>query len=364
MRKLVYIFLILGLVLNAQTINSQVEKEPWEKTIIDYGAKWYKTKEEALKGKESSHDAIRKMVNDVGTALLPCSGWFYIDHSTTLFRTRDAIYSKCKGIEYYSIGNKGVNIITDKPIDMFVITNEEQEVSGFTAWYVGPDIKQCAAVRIGGNPSNIGAEYKNEFLNSTIPHFRPRRTNAFGIKVDIDFVGDQRFAKRVDHTDRKDNPNFIENYGAHAVWVNYDEENENQHSHFHFANIRGYFKYVNTGIKIDRRPGSKQSLNTFDIDLKIFGARKFADIKGVNFGSIKIIGQEKYMTDDSVDLFNVQGGTMRSDIWIYDVGGRREGIYKVKDLELFGLSKLRLYERNGIKKLPNTNLAQSTLKND
>lgn len=351
MKKLVFLFLIIGQFAFSQSVT------PSFKTIIDYGAVMYPSKEAALEGKVSSHTAILNMIKDLGSAVFPPYGWYYINETVVLWRNRDSVTS-------LNQGNNGVNLVTDKPISMFLLTNNEQEIRGFTAWYVGPNItKECAVVRIGGDSLNIGGLYittKGKEIN-----FRPRRTNGVGLNIDVDFQGDIRYSMRVDHTGKNENPNFINNYGAHVVWVNYDEEKESTNSHLHLSSFKGFWRNVNTGIKISRRKDSKQSLNTIEIDAKIWGANQFFDISGINFSKIKIIGQEKksYSDIDKKKLFELKGGRINFDVFIYDVGGKRWGHVDVSDIRISGLAEMSIYWRNEKPRVPNTNFKNSTFLN-
>lgn len=351
MKKFVFLLLIVGQCVFSQSVTQSF------KTIVDYGAIIYSSKEAALKGKESCHVAIHTMVSELGSAVLPPYGWFYIDETVVLWRNRDNITS-------LNQGNNGVNLVTDKPIDMFLLTNNEQEIRGFTAWYIGSGItKECAVVRIGGDSRNIGGLYVGPTGKEV--HFRPRRTNGVGINVDINFQGDKKFSMMVDHTGRTLNPHFIKNYGAHVVWVNYEDIDESTFSHLHLSSFKGFWQNVNTGIKITRRKDSKQSLNTIEIDAKIWGANQFFDISGINFSKIKIIGQEQktYSDIDKKNLFKLIGGRINFDVFIYDVGGKRGGQVDVKDIKISGLAEMSIYWRNGKPKVPNTNFKNSTFLN-
>lgn len=310
------------------------------KTVLDYGAKLYATKDEALNG-ESFHKAGQKMLDETGTCLLPPYGWMKLDDSIFLWNSGDSVQSLGQG-------NKGLRIVANKPISMFFPINEFQQITGFTAHYVGNKItKECAVVQMGGDERNIGGSYYNSDLDKTTSHFWTRRTRVNKLFLDFDFVGEQRYYYSLKSSSPYGpNPNFVENGNAHGVWINYNDELESEHSHCHGMKVRGIYKFVNTAVKIERRIKT-QSLNTFDIDLTVWGARQFCNIKDINFSKIKIMGEEIIgcLSDTEINtlpLFEVSGGSLCSDIFVYDVGDgsknrhRKKGEYNVNRLDLQG----------------------------
>ena len=102
------------------------------------------------------------------------------------------------------------------------------------------------------------------------------------MNIDIDFEGDEGYMRRY-RSGSNLNPDYIENYGAHVVWVDYEDEGENTNSHLHKSTFKGYWRFVNNGVKITKRQGSRQSLNGLEIYAKIWGAKKFADIQSLSF---------------------------------------------------------------------------------
>jgi len=159
-------------------LNMKRELKSGFKTILDYGATIYKTKNQALDGAKDSSGAIADMLEDLGTAVLPL-GCFSLDNSTRLYRQGDNITS------LYG-DNKSVGLVTTKPINMFMPTHKAQKVSGFTAYYVGKDItKECAVVKVGGNHEGAIDLRKDK----TEYHKWKNRTRANGNIYDFDFIG-------------------------------------------------------------------------------------------------------------------------------------------------------------------------------
>lgn len=348
MRNFKYILVLFTTIAFSQVNHSlysdflqQYQKAQFSKTIIDYGATAYTSKKEALKGKKSSHTAIRKMLDEHGVAILPAYGWFYFDETTILWRERDVIYSLGKG-------NRGVNLVTDKPVSMFLITNNEQEIKGFTAWYIGKEItKQCAVVQIGGDARNIGAISKTPM--GKIQHFRPRRTNAVGVNLDFDFVGDERYSIAFDKWAKiKNNPNYIKNYGAYSVWVNFDEENEHRFSHFQDSSIKGRYRFVNTGLVINKKDRT-QSINSLDVDVKIRGARQFLNVQGIDLSKIKLKAQHQFMVSKEeakkLRTFELKNSSsVHFDRMEYDrstYGRVKRGLIDVENLKVDGYKTLK-----------------------
>lgn len=299
------------------------------KTVLDYGAKLYLTKEAAIAG-ESFHEAGQKMLDETGTCLLPPYGWMKLDDSVIMWYPHNAVKS-------LGFGNKGLNIVANKPISMFIPLTANQQITGFTAWYIGGEIKQeCSVVKIGDS-RNTGAYLQNRDTDYWWKSW-PHKTQINDLLLDFDFSGDGKYycSRKMNHP-YDYNENFVPNGNAHAVWVDFDREDEDIYSHCHNVKVRGYWSYVNTGIKITRKSNSEQSLNTFDIDVTIWGARQFCNIKGIDFGTIKIMGQEQDMLnwnhldplyansnkqdweEFTVPLWEVQGSSLKSQIFIYDV---------------------------------------------
>jgi hypothetical protein len=310
------------------------------KTILDYGAKLYLTKQDAING-ESCHNAIQNMLDEVGMAILPPYGWLKNEETTILWKDYDMITTP--------FGK--VNMISTKPISMFLPLNRHQTIQGFRAWYVGPDIvEECAVTRLGGDSRNIGAENHSIDTGITRPHYRNRRTNSVNLTLNYDFVGDARYYTKRGNPNSKHYNDFIQNGNAHGLWINYDEPNEDEYSHCHGLNVKGDWTYINTGIKIKRK-FSTQSINTIDANVKIWGARKFIDVNDVNFCKFKIMGQESRMInlDEDVDVLNITDcDRIMSDIFVFDVGAaerkKRKGIYKnVKRLEFVDYAKIHAY---------------------
>lgn len=339
------------------------------RTVLDYGAKVYSTIDDALNG-ESFHEAGQKMLDKTGTCLLPPYGWMKLDDSIFLWKSGDSIQSLGQG-------NKGLRIVATKPISMFLPINEFQEIRGFTAYYVGDKItKECGVVRAGGDDRNVGGSYYNRDTGNTTEHFWARRTRINRLILDFDIVGDARYYwSRRQSSPYNKNDRFIENGNVHGFWVNYDDNLESDHSHCHDVKIKGTYAFVNTPIKINRK-SKTQSLNTFDIDLSVWGARQFCNIKGINFSKIQIMGQEILgCTSDTenkeLPLFEVSGSSIKSNIFIYDLYDGREnrhkkkGQYNVSRLDLQGYYSLLndWYTNPQGTKILNADLNESTLIN-
>ena len=153
------------------------------------------------------------------------------------------------------------------------------------------------------------------------------------------------------------------NYGAHGVWINYDEENESTHSHFHYSTIRGHYYSVHTAIKIKKRVPT-QSLNTFDINLRVRGAKMFYDIDGVNFGKLVIRGQGLYMGYAEDPLFSLKNsGRIMYDVFVYDEG-RKGYIEDCTDIQLIGWSKIHRYLIGEVPGLAKTMFVNTTFKDN
>ena len=316
------------------------------KTIVDYGAKSYKWKWDAVDN--SCHNAMLDMLDDVGCVVLPEYGSFNHEGLVPMFKVGSSISS-------LSNTNRNVNLVSTKPISMFLPIHQYQTIKGFTASYLGNGIdKECAVVQLGGSELNIGGENYNSDVHikngdnyEILPHFWARRTQSQDLTVDIDFHGDKRY-----YNYSTNNPDsFVENGNAHVVWVNFDEENEHNKSFCQGMRIKGIWKWVNTGVKIRRREGT-QTLNTFDIAVKIWGARKFLDIEDINFSRIKMMGQERAMLSPgeigNVDLGNIKNShRIMYDGFVYDVGDARKIIFdNVTDIELEGWLKMHTKEGN------------------
>ena len=318
------------------------------KTILDYGAKLYKHNDEALDGQVSSHQAIQDMLDDVGTATLPNYGSLFMGDSVFGWYERGVVNS-------LGYGNRSVSLVTDKPISMFVPIHNRNIISGFTAYYVGDKItEECAVVRLGGDERNIGGiHYK--------PNGKPynrweNRTTAIGHNFDFDLLGDRKYYESATGSNSTVNPKFIENGNAHAVWVDYDNDTEDNTSNFHWIKIRGDWSYINTGIKITKRKGSKQAMNNLDMKVKIDGARMYADIHGtLNRSTIIINGQERstlgfnenipYINNQYIDpnkydqeewqvpMFYIEGSALNCGIYAYDRKNKSKmgrGRHKIK----------------------------------
>ena len=330
------------------------------KTILDYGATLYKNNKEALDGQVSSHQAIQDMLDDTGHAVLPPYGSLY--HGDSVFGWHDR-----SSITSLGQSNKGLSIVTDKPISMFIPVQKRNVIKGFTAYYVGDKItEECAVVRLGGDERNIGGIYYKS--NGTPFHRYPNRTSAIGHDFDFDMQGDENYYISATTNRAIKNPNFIENGNAHGVWVDYDNETEDKYSCLHWIKIRGDWNCINTGLKITKRKGSSQSMNNLDLKVDINAARMYADIHGtLNRSTIIINGQEKptlgfnenaiwseskreYIDPNRYDneewqvpMFYIEGSAMNCGIFAYDRHSKSKkgrgrhkikGQYHVKGLNL------------------------------
>ena len=277
-------------------------------TILDYGAKVYKSKDDALNGKSSSN-AIQKMVDDLGYAILPF-GWMKHDEPVIM-------YGKGQSIIGQGQGNKGVNLITNKSINLFRPIHANQEIRGFTAHYVGDKTKECAVIYLGSEHKG-GLNSKN---GSELYHRWKNRNQNVANYWDFDFEGD---------------------YNANPIWINYEKESDDLYSCFHMTKIRGFWRKVDTGIKINRK-AKTQSMNTLNVDVYIWGYNKMADIRGINFSKINIMGQLSKNIDN--ELFYVEGEQLKGNIFTYVESYKyKKGNYHVKDLDLSGYFDLLPYK--------------------
>ena len=361
MKKLFYLFLLISSFAFSQEITFTVDAENIKtefnvsKTILDYGAILYNTIEEAEVG-ISCHVAIQNMLDEKGVAILPPYGFLNISDSVILWNERAKVLS---------FGH--CNLVTTKPISMFLPLNINQSISGFTAWYRGNEItEECAVVRLGGDDRNIGTPIYDVDRDYQHKHFWKRRTRSLMLNLDFDMEGDQRYYTKRTRPTSKYLKSFVKG-NAHAVWINFADENEHAYSYCSEAVIRGTWNWINTGIKINKRVPT-QTLNTFDIDVKIWGAKKFVDIDGINFSKITFKGQEREMLGENeiVDLFSITNSNrIMLDAFVYDVGSKRVGkVENVTDLELKGFAKIHSYQLNsGETRLANTKFINCTFKN-
>ena len=335
-------------------------EENRQMTVLDYGATLYKTKEDAVNG-VSSHQALQSMLDETGCALLPAYGWIKLDDTVILFKEGDCVKS-------LGGSNKGLNIISTKPISMFLPIEGWQVIQGFTAWYVGDKItEECAVVRLGGDDRNTGGIYMNWDTQKYEKRW-PRRTKSNKCIFDFDFIGDRHYYYGKNQTSPyADNPNFVKGGNAHAFWIDFGEENESDYSFWQGGEIRGRWQHVNTGIKITRKKPSSQTINTFDIKVKIDGAKQYAFIEHCNHGDLEILGQDMMNLDDdekaTVRPFEITGGSIRSDIYIYDLTHDKWGNYFVDGLDVTGFVNKTIYNDIRPFRLHNTNLNDSRLMN-
>ena len=290
-------------------------------TILDYGATRYKSNNHALDGQRDSAQAINDMIDDVGVAVLPAFGSFYLNKETTFYRAKDSLVSLGQG-------NKNVNLITDKPIKMFRPIHNRQDIRGFTAYFFGE--KGGAVVYAGGKHKGGLDIHKNgkEY------HHWYNRTRLLDSTFDFDVQGLNNNVTPIELDYTK------EEMGG-AGW----------YSHAYYTKIRGSYNNVDLGLKIHKRPNAKatkdvmisrQSMNTFDIDVNIEFALKFADIRDINFSKIKIIGGVNKLLDK--ETFYIEGSQLHCDIFLYDLKeGQEKGNYHVKDLDLSGYWDLLPY---------------------
>lgn len=348
------------------------------KTIIDYGAVVYNSRLEAINGKDSSK-AIQDMVDDVRVAVLPPCGWIKNEKSTVLYRSGESVVSLGQG-------NRSVNLISTKPIDMFLPVYRNHDIKGFTAWYIGKKItKECAVVRYGGVPLPHGAIYEWYNIDHTVREQKTwhQRTQCISNDLDFDFEGDDNYIKsRETSSPYNYNKTFIENSGAHGVWIDYSANIEHAASYFHFTKIRGNWRNINTGLKITKKDASSQSLNTLDFKVSIWGFRQVCNIQSGNLFKIKILGQHQYMLNWNPDnfedenmeeykipAFEINGAMMHCDIFNYDRGsGKKSGTnkirgqYDVNKLDTQGLNNLGSWAGDNIRHI-DADFSKSTIIN-
>lgn len=271
-------------------------------TSILIGQTRYNTKAEALNGKVDSSADIQQLVNEKGIAVIE-AGWYYLNESIYLYKKRDAIVSEGQG-------NKTVNFIVDKPIKVFRPISENVDLIGFTVHVINTE--KVEVVYIGAE--HIGVAGLN--ADNSMYHIRPNKTTILGSTFDFDVIGDKYNSNVIPFT--VDYSNTLEHYG----------------SHFHLTKIKGYWKWVDLGIKIDRRV-STQSMNTLDVDVHIWGYNKMADIKGINFSTVRILGQ--MLKETGQELFYIEGSQLKCDIMTYTENFPYiKGNYHVTDLNLGG----------------------------
>ena len=272
-------------------------------TSILIGQTRYDTKAEALNGKVDSSADIQQLVNETGIAVLD-AGWYYLNESIYLYKKRDAVVGSGQG-------NKGINFIVDRGFKVFRPVSENTDLIGFTVHSIYTGTDKVEVVYIGAE--HIGVAGLN--ADNSMYHIRPNKTTILGSTFDFDVIGD------------KYNSNVI------PFTVDYSNTLEDDVSHFHFTKIRGYWKWINLGIKINRRV-STQSMNTLDIDVYIAGYNKMADIKGINFSKIRIMGQ---LLKNTGELFYIEGAQLNCDIFTYtEHWNFSKGNYHVTDLNLSG----------------------------
>ena len=268
------------------------------KTILDYGATAYKTKQEALNGRSSSQ-AIEDMITEWGTAILPDYGYLKHDKEIILYRKGDSVIGGCNLV---GNGNK-----------MFRPINHNQTIKGFTAH-----------LENGGSVVYVGGAHKGA--------------------IDINSAGKEyhKWANRSRVINNEWNFNVESNFTGTPVIIDLtqDEKGFGYYSHVGFTDIGGNWTNVDRGIiikkmKTDIPNGVHQALNTINIKSRIWGARKYADISSINFSTIDIMAQHKGELDGSI--FEVQGSQLKSNIFVYDLpSGFKAGNYHVKDLDLSG----------------------------
>ena len=257
--------------------------------VEDYGATVYKTEQEALNGR-SSTNAINDMKDDVGKAVLPDYGYLKHDGEIFLYKEGDSVIGGC-------------HLVSDTNNNMFRPINHRHKLKGFTA-----------IMKNGGSVVYAGGEHKGA-ININGKHQWWNRTQIYGNEYDFD---------------------FISNYTATPIRLDFTKEVEGQwgfYSHAHMTKIRGLWKGVDTGLVIHKKE-NYQSMNTFDIDVKIIGYNKMADIRGINFSEINIMGQ---LLKDTGELFYIKGSELKGNIFTYVEGHKYEkGNYHVKNLDLSG----------------------------
>ena len=269
-----------------------------------YGATVYKTEQDALNGR-SSTNAIQKMIEDVGVAILPKYGYLNHDGEVFLYRENDSI-----------IGSKGVYLVSNTNNNMFRPLHSNQVIKGFKANMYG-----------GGSVVYVGGEHKGAIdldKNGKEYHHWYNRTRINGSTFDFDFNS---------------------NYTATPIRLDYSKEDSGQwgdYSHCHGVKIRGKWNNVDRGIVINRKDDSGQSLNTFNIKVRIWGYNKMCEISGISFSKIKIMGQ--LLKDIDHETFHVKGSGLKSDIFTYVENHKFErGNYFVNRLDVSGYYDLLYY---------------------
>lgn len=251
------------------------------KTILDYGAVMYGSKEEALKGRKSIHIAEQNMLDEVGIVVYPPYGWYFKNKPLKMWRRWDNVTS-------LGNSNRGVHIVTDESNAMFLPFNEYQEIKGFTAHYVGPNIKDCAVI-LYGSPENLGGIEinKGKEFNKWA-----RRTRALEHNLDFIVVGDAEYYRSRSITyPYPYNENYIEGGNVHGIIIDYSDEMEDEHSFVQGMNAKILAIDVNTPLTIKRRI-STQAINTSNFDLTVLGARMFYDIDWLSTSKLTVRGQE------------------------------------------------------------------------
>ena len=165
------------------------------------------------------------------------NGWIKHEGEIMLYKEGNTVYGENK---------KACNLVTTKPNNMFRPVHDRHDISGFTAHYVGKDIKDCAVVRLGA-PHKGGIDLDR---NGNDYHHWKNRTRVIANNYDFDIVGDAKYLlSRSINSPYPYSDTFIKDYGVHGVWVDFGNDEESLTSFFHFTNISGYWKNINTGLK-------------------------------------------------------------------------------------------------------------------
>lgn len=238
----------------------------------------------------SSANRIQDTIDEFG--VFGGEGLYYIDKPIRITQEQNALLGRLGG-------KRGFYLYTDKPINLIELE---------------PDWK-------GGNRYLRGVEVNNV----TLQHFGNEEGNYSGIKI----MGSGKEEPNV----FKNNNLDFDYYGnkiANAVTV--DWQNCRWGASFYTTDIKGFWYDVNVGFhSVKKEPFLHDNgrlypdwSNTLDLDVKIWGAKTYFDIQGMNFLKLNMLGEDQRGNPYKEDLlFNFKGANIEWSVFVYDTRGRK-----------------------------------------